>query len=77
MTSRRSARGFDTTAVLRERWPPGTISDQRFAVPIDDLEDLDLDRYPTLHFMRPAYELRANLTAYDGAYGAIADGLLT
>jgi predicted nucleic acid-binding protein len=65
----------ETTAVLRKRWLAGAISDQRFAVAIEDLEDLALDRYPTLPLMRRAYELRANVTAYDAAYIALAEVL--
>jgi predicted nucleic acid-binding protein len=65
----------ETTAVLRKRWRAGTISDQRFAEAIDDLEALDVDRYATLPFMRRAYELRANVTAYDAAYVALAEVL--
>ena len=65
----------ETTAVLRRRWRAGTISEQRFAEAIDDLEALDVDRYPTLPFMRRAFELRANVTAYDAAYVALAEVL--
>jgi predicted nucleic acid-binding protein len=65
----------ETTAVLRKRWLAGAISDQRFAVAIEDLEDLELDRYPTLPLMRRAYELRANVTAYDAAFIALAEVL--
>jgi predicted nucleic acid-binding protein len=65
----------ETTAVLRKRWLAGAISDQRFAVAIEDLEDLELDRYPTVPLMRRAYELRANVTAYDAAYIALAEVL--
>ena len=65
----------ETIAVLRQRWLAGAISDQRFAVAIEDLEDLELDRYPTLPLMRPAYELRANVTAFDAAYVALAEVL--
>lgn len=65
----------ETVAVLRKRWLAGTISDQRFAAALTDLEDLELDRYPTLRFMRRAYELRANVTAYDSAYVALAETL--
>lgn len=65
----------ETTAVLRKRWRAGTISDRRFAEAIDDLEALHVDRYPTLPFMRRAYELRANVTAYDAAYVALAEVL--
>lgn len=65
----------ETVAVLRKRWLTGTVSDQRFAAAIEDLEELTLDRYPTLRFMRRAYELRANVTSYDAAYVALAEAL--
>jgi len=63
----------ETVAVLRKRWLAGTVSDRRFAAAVQDLEDLDLDRYPTLRFMRRAWELRANVTAYGAAYVALAE----
>jgi predicted nucleic acid-binding protein len=65
----------ETTAVLRKRWLAGSITDQRFADAVTDLEDLDFDRYPTLQFMARAYQLRANVTAYDAAYVALAEEL--
>jgi predicted nucleic acid-binding protein len=65
----------ETTAVLRKRWIAGDLTDQRFAEAIDDLEDLDLTRYPTLPLMRRAFELRAKVTAYDAAYVALAERL--
>jgi predicted nucleic acid-binding protein len=65
----------ETVAVLRKRWRVGAISEQRFGVAIGDLEDLELDRYPSLPLMRRAYELRANVTAYDAAYVALAEVL--
>lgn len=65
----------ETVAVLRKRWLTRTITERRFAAAIDDLADLAVDRYPTLPLMRRAYELRANLTAYDAAYVALAQGL--
>jgi predicted nucleic acid-binding protein len=65
----------ETVAVLRKRWLSGTISDQRFADAVGDLEDLEFDRYPTLQFMARAYELRANVTAYDCAYVGLAEEL--
>jgi predicted nucleic acid-binding protein len=42
---------------------------------VQDLESLDLDRYPVLPFMRRAYELRSNVTAFDAAYVALAETL--
>jgi predicted nucleic acid-binding protein len=65
----------ETVAVLRKRWLAGSITDDRFAVAVRDLEDLDLDRYPTLRLMRRAWELRANVTPYDAAYVALAEVL--
>jgi len=65
----------ETVAVLRKRWLARTISEHRFSVAIDDLAELALDRYPALPLMRRAFELRANVTAYDAAYVALAEGL--
>jgi predicted nucleic acid-binding protein len=65
----------ETVAVLRKRWLAKTISETRFSAAIEDLEDLTIDRYPTLPFMRRAYELRDNVTAYDAAYVALAETL--
>lgn len=65
----------ETISVLRKRWQAGTLTARRFSTAIDDLEDLDLDRYPALPFMRRAYQLRANVTAYDATYVALAETL--
>lgn len=65
----------ETVAVLRKRWLAKAISARRFAAAIDDLEDLTIDRYPMLGLMRRAYQLRNNVTAYDAAYVALAEGL--
>jgi predicted nucleic acid-binding protein len=65
----------ETVAVLRKRWLGKTISAARFAAAIDDLEDLTVERYPTPRFMRRAYQLRDNVTAYDAVYVALAETL--
>lgn len=65
----------ETVAVLRKRWMAGTISDNRFVEAIDDLEAIELERYPTLPLMRRSYELRANVMVYDAAYIALAEVL--
>lgn len=65
----------ETVAVLRKRWMSGDLSKNRFAAAIDDLEDLDLVRYPALPLMRRAFELRDDVTAYDVVYAALAEGL--
>ena len=56
----------ETVAVLRKRSVKKAISAVRFAAAIDDLEDLAMDRYPTLRLSRRAYQLlRDTVTAYD------------
>lgn len=65
----------ETVAVLRKRWLAGGISDARFQSAITDLEELDFERVPARRLMRRAYELRANVTAYDAAYVALAEVL--
>ncbi len=65
----------ETVAVLRKRWMAGSIAGTRFAAAIDDLVDLELDRYPVLQMMRRVFELRDTVTPYDAAYVALAEGL--
>ena len=65
----------ETAAALRRRWLAGTLSARRFASAIEDLDALAIDRYPALPLMCRAYELRANVTAYDAAYVALAEAL--
>lgn len=65
----------ETVSVLRRRWRAKDLSAHRFRAAIEDLESLPVVRYPTLPLMRRAYELRANVTAYDAAYVALAEAL--
>lgn len=65
----------ETVAVFRKRWLVGDLSRNRFSAAVDDLEDLDLVRYPALPLMRRAFDLRENVTAYDAVYVALAERL--
>jgi predicted nucleic acid-binding protein len=65
----------ETVAVLRKRWLAGTLTVRRFAEAVEDLQDLPIDRYPTLSLMWRAYELRDNVTAYDASYVGLAEAL--
>ncbi len=65
----------ETVAVLRKRWLAGTLSQERFDEAITDLERWDFERVPTLGLVRRAYELRANVTAYDATYVALAEAV--
>lgn len=65
----------ETVSVLRRRWHAGDLTARRFSTAVNDLADLAMLRLPTLPLMRRAYELRANVTAYDAAYVALAEYL--
>ena len=65
----------ETVAVLRKRWMARTISEDRFDAAVTDLRRLDFERVRTLRLVRRAYELRANVTAYDATYVALAEAL--
>ena len=65
----------ETVAVLRKRWLARAISDERFDAAVTDLQRWDFERVPTLRLVRRVYELRANVTAYDAMYVALAEAL--
>lgn len=65
----------ETVAVLRKGWLAGTLTDERFDAAITDLERWDFDRVPALRLIGRAYELRANVSAYDATYVALAEAL--
>lgn len=59
--------------MLRKRWPAHTISTTRFDAAVTDLQRMDFERVPTLRLIRRPYELRADVTAYDAPYVALAE----
>ena len=65
----------ETVSVLRKRWIAGTLTARRFRTAVDDLLALPIVRYPTGPLMSRAYELRANVTANDACYVAVAEAL--
>ena len=65
----------ETVSVLRKRWLSRTLTDQRFEVAVGYLLQLRFERVPTLRLMRRAFELRANVSAYDACYVALAERL--
>lgn len=65
----------ETVSVLRKRWLSRTLTDQRFDAAVAHLRQLQFERVPTLRMMRRAFELRANVSAYDACYVALAEML--
>lgn len=65
----------ETVSVLRRRWLAGDLSDDRFRSAVDDLLTLPITRFPTGPLMVRAFDLRANIAAYDACYIALAEAL--
>jgi predicted nucleic acid-binding protein len=65
----------ETVSVLRRRWLNGDLTDDRFRNAIDDLLALPITRFPVGPLTLRAFELRANVTAYDACYVALAEAL--
>ena len=51
------------------------IDDTRAEQAREDFEDLHVTRYPHLDLLHRAWQLRTNLTIYDGVYVALAEAL--
>ena len=63
----------ETVSVLRKRWLAHTLSDQRFEAAVGHLQQLRFERIPTRRLVRRAFELRANVSAYDACCVALAE----
>lgn len=65
----------ETVSVLRRRWLNNDLTEARFSGAIEDLLALPIKRYPVGPMMMRAFELRANVSAYDSCYVALAEAL--
>lgn len=66
---------FEVLAVFRRLFLRGLIAEERARAAIDDLGDLAVEIFPTLPLRERAWELRANLTAADAIFVALAERL--
>lgn len=66
---------LEMAQVLRRQVESNNLSPDRAAQALDDWLDLDVKRYPHAALLSRIWELRKNLTAYDAAYIALAEGL--
>lgn len=66
---------LEVTSVLRGRLAGGHLDSRRADLALTDLLALPLDRVPSLRLIARCWELRDNLTVYDGAYVALAEAL--
>jgi predicted nucleic acid-binding protein len=65
----------EVVQVLRRYAAAGLITPARGAEALEDLRALPLTRYPHDLFLERVWEMRANLTAYDASYVALAEVL--
>ena len=61
--------------MLRRYVARGQLDEPRSRQALDDLRDLDLNRYPHDVLLDSIWELRHNASAYDAAYLALAEAL--
>ncbi len=66
---------LEVAQVLRRYERSGVLTAQRAREALDDLADLRIERYPHALFLSRIWALRANATAYDTCYLALAEAL--
>jgi len=66
---------LEVLATIRRHALSGQLGGDRCEHALEALVDLRLTRYPHTPFRRRIWELRQNLTPYDAAYVALAEGL--
>ena len=65
----------EVAQVLRRYHARGAIGEDRGREALEDLGDLDVARYPHDPLLPRVWQLRANLSAYDAVYVALAEAL--
>jgi predicted nucleic acid-binding protein len=66
---------LEVAQVLRRYAAVGEIAAERGRLALADFADFPIERYPHTILLPRIWELRANLTAYDAAYLALAEVL--
>ncbi|CAN5563478.1 PIN domain-containing protein [soil metagenome] len=66
---------FEVLSALRRETFRGTVPEGRAATALEDLGDLRITLLPSLGLRHRAWELRANLTASDALFVALAEEL--
>ena len=66
---------FEVLAVLRRASNRGVIAAERAAGAVEDLGDISIELFPSLPLRERVWALRANLTAADALFVALAEDL--
>ncbi len=65
----------EVVSVLRRHARNENLTPQQADAAIDDLMSFPITVYPTAPLLRRVWELRPNVTAYDGCYVALAEAI--
>jgi predicted nucleic acid-binding protein len=65
----------EVASVLRRHAARGQLTSEQASAAIDDLLEFPLTIFPTSPLLRRAWELRSNLSIYDGCYIALAEAV--
>ena len=65
----------EAVSVIRRQLATGALTPAQATNAIEDLLNFPITVYPTAPFLRHAWELRDNVTAYDACYVALAEAL--
>lgn len=68
---------IEIAQVLRRYVLQGTLDERLAATALYRWRDLDVERYPHEPFLDRVWQLRANVSAYDAMYVALAEALST
>ena len=66
---------LEVASVLRRQVAAGAMDDRRAGLGLTDLMDLPMDIAPHRQLLPRCWQLRENVTVYDGAYVALAEAL--
>jgi predicted nucleic acid-binding protein len=66
---------IEVTSVLRRHAHRGQLTPRQADAAVSDLLDLPITVFPTAPLLHRMWDLRANLTAYDACYVALAEAL--
>ena len=66
---------IEVAHVIRRHAAVGIVATERGQAALQVFAELPLTRYPHAHLLPRIWALRANLTAYDAAYVALAEAL--
>jgi predicted nucleic acid-binding protein len=66
---------IEVTSVLRRHVDRGQLTPDQADAAVSDLLELPITVFPTAPLLRRVWQLRANLTAYDGCYVALAEAM--